>query len=101
MIRCYFDTNIRNLRNIRRLLTELSFETKNRAYVQYVINKLYSNKLMANIHEHVQEAQLLQRERASSIALSYVKRQFDVLNRLKACASIIVNVEISLNIQLI
>jgi len=56
---------------------------------------------MANIHEHVQEAQLLQRERASSIALSYVKRQFDVLNRLKACASIIVNVEISLNIQLI
>jgi len=47
-----------------------------------------------------QEAQLPQRERASNMALSYgAKRQFDMLNRLKACASVIVNVEMSLNVE--
>lgn len=47
-----------------------------------------------------QEAQLPQRKRASNIALSYgAKRHFDMLNRLKSCASTIVNTEISFNMK--
>jgi len=46
-----------------------------------------------------QEDRLPQSERATNIALSYGARHFDMLNRLKAFASIIVSVEINLSIK--